>query len=592
MGLLDALSGLTTGDNLGDLGMIGGLLSQRVGEGGASKIIMPALALKMQQQNQERQNRANDLQQLQGAYSMLKQQEFAKMLQARQQGIPYTPNPMLPQMEAKLAELTGLGNLSAKLNPAAAVPPVQMPQMQQRPPMAAPGMAPPSASPMANPDYQPPAQAMHQRAMAPQPPQVPPQPTDGIGGPAGGIGMDWWLAQDASGKSYLEQLAKDHAPQNVRPGGSLAVMGPDGKYNAAFYAPQLGAGMQPQRDATGQVASASLIPGYLQGLAAVKSAESGAAAAGKLPFQTPTVVNTPGQPTLMTPRQQITEATGQDPLSPIVSPQLQTNRNASQLAILQRERQNATDPKDVQALDTQIQALTRAQGSGNPFVYSRPGLPLQDNTAQKAQETLGDSIGKEAGNVFIAGAASVQAKRALAGMTDMAKSYDPGKFQPLKSQLAQYAAPFVGEDTANKILSTNTGDIQGLTSAAIALAGKLTRQTDAQPSQLQFMKTLESMPMADRTPQGFARIMDYLNSMHDYNIEKMVALQQYLGKNNGDPSGFEAEWAKKSKDLPFPWNNPPQAASSDPRVVSVNGKAYRFPSTQAAAAFKQMSGAQ
>jgi hypothetical protein len=32
----------------------------------------------------------------------------------------------------------------------------------------------------------------------------------GAGGPAGGIPMDAWLAQDPSGKTYLEQLAKDH----------------------------------------------------------------------------------------------------------------------------------------------------------------------------------------------------------------------------------------------------------------------------------------------------------------------------------------------------------------------------------------------
>lgn len=50
-----------------------------------------------------------------------------------------------------------------------------------------------------------------QAAPAPQAPQ-PPQPQQGVtyGGPAGGISMQRWLAQDPTGKSYFEQLAKDY----------------------------------------------------------------------------------------------------------------------------------------------------------------------------------------------------------------------------------------------------------------------------------------------------------------------------------------------------------------------------------------------
>jgi hypothetical protein len=509
-------------------------------------------------QKMERENRASDLQQLSGAYNMLKQQEFGKMLAAKQAGQPYTPNPMLPQMETKLSQLTGLGNLSGKFGLTA--PPAQASQ-----PAAAPSLPASQASqysPVVNPEYQ---------AKGPMPQPQAQRDSSGLGGPAGGIPMEAWLAQDPSGKSYLEQLAKDAQPQNVRPGGSLAVKGPSGKYDTAYFSPQLGPGLQPQRDAQGAL-SAAPIPGYNAAAAQREAAQAAATAFGKLPYLPPTAIQTKGAPTLMTPAQAIESATGQPPPNPMqVSPAQQGGRNTNQLAILRSELARAASPQDRAAIQTEIAALQGAQQRGDPFSSQKPvGLELQDQGAGAAQRELGQQIGSQAADTFKTGAASVQAKKQLSLMSDMAKSYTPGMFQPLKSKLAQYAMtiPGVSEDFSNKILNTNAGDIQALTSAAITMAGKLTRQTDAQPSQLQFLKTLESMPSAERSQQGFAKIMDYLNNAHDYNIEKMIAQQQWLDdpKHQGDPSGFEAAWATKAKTLPFIWNQ--QQAKADTKEVS------------------------
>lgn len=495
---------------------------------------------------QERVNRQNDLQQLSGAYNLLKQQEFGKMLAANRNGQPYTPNPMLPQMEQRISQLTGLGNLSGRFGLS---PSTQATQAQ----VAAPTLPAAQASqysPVVKPEYQ---------ASGPMPQSAPQQNNGGLGGPAGGVPMEAWLAQDPTGKSYLDQLAKDSAPQNVRPGGSLAVKGPDGKYTAAFYSPNLGPGMMPKRDVTsGEVVGAAGIPGYIPAASAITASQAAARAFGGLPYEPPTTVQTKGAPTLMTRSQQIEAATGSLPPNPFVPPEVQTARNSGQLEILRQELAKETDPKNQTAIRTEIAALEGAQRRGQPFTSQKPGLELQDQGAAAAQKELGQQVGGIAADVFKTGAASVQAKRSLAEMSDMAKNYQPGMFQPLKSKMAQYLSqlPGISEDDANKLLKTNSGDIQGLTSAAIAMAGKLTRQTDAQPSQLQFMKTLESMPSAERSAQGFQKIMDYLNSMHDYNIEKMIAQQQWLDnpKNQGDPSGFEAAWAQKAKTLPFVWN--------------------------------------
>jgi hypothetical protein len=85
-------------------------------------------------------------------------------------------------------------------------------------------------------------------------PAAPQGQPSGAGGPAGGIPMAAWLAQDPSGKTYLEQLAKDRAPINVRPGGTVYIPGQGAQYTA----PQ--GGIVTSQGPSGP--NASLMPGY------------------------------------------------------------------------------------------------------------------------------------------------------------------------------------------------------------------------------------------------------------------------------------------------------------------------------------------
>lgn len=52
------------------------------------------------------------------------------------------------------------------------------------------------------------------------------------GGPAGGIPMKDWLQVDPTGKEYMQQLAKDQTPINVRPGGTVYTPGKGAEYTA------------------------------------------------------------------------------------------------------------------------------------------------------------------------------------------------------------------------------------------------------------------------------------------------------------------------------------------------------------------------
>ncbi len=526
-----------------------------------------------------RENRQNELQQLLGMHKLMNEDELPRMLEAAANKQPYTPSPGLAALTQRLYSLSGVGQLP--LGPGQSPQPAPQQPASTSPPPEIASQYSMAVKPELRPEGpMPQVSGLMPSAQVSQKPSLP---------DAGGQPWQVWRAVDPTMKTYMAALAKDNEAKALREG-DLVKMDANGNYRSVYQQPKMVPGVVPQRDASGQVTSASAIPGFSDAASQIAGQEAGAREYGKMPYEKPETVQTKGAPTLMTRSQQIEAATGRPPPSPFitpqnlppissretVSPQEQTQRNLKQLQILRSELAGETDPTNRAAIQTEITALSRAVASGQPFTSQKPGLELQDQGAAAAQRELGQKVGGQAAEVFQNGAASVQGKRSLALMSDMAKSYEPGLFQPLKSKFAQYISqlPGVTEDDANKILKTNAGDIQGLTSAAIAMAGKLTRQTDAQPSQLQFLKTLESMPSAERSPQGFQKIMGYLNSMHDYNIDKMVAMQNWLNdpKNQGDPSGFEAAWAQQAKSGPYIWNQQPTATAGSRRYNPATGK--------------------
>lgn len=174
------------------------------------------------------------------------------------------------------------------------------------------------------------------------------------------------------------------------------------------------------------------VPGALGAMGAATQTQAGAQAAGALPFHPPTVVNTQGAPTLMTPQQQIEAATGQPvpqpgagiqavppPQQPLVrgrpdqpgaraaaGPVPVTNptgREASRAAILQSELENEQQQPPSPQRDQNVAQLRAELGKLAPAV---PGLKLQDQGESAEQK----SYGTERGQLL---AAQPQAKAAL-----------------------------------------------------------------------------------------------------------------------------------------------------------------------------------
>lgn len=96
---------------------------------------------------------------------------------------------------------------------------------------------------------------------APQtPPAAPPAAAPTVGGLPRNLAMSLMLA-DPTGKLLAQQQAEmykqSQAPLNVRPGGTVATVGPDGNYRQNYYSPVLAPGMT--RDTGG---AASIVPGF------------------------------------------------------------------------------------------------------------------------------------------------------------------------------------------------------------------------------------------------------------------------------------------------------------------------------------------
>lgn len=198
------------------------------------------------------------------------------------------------------------------------------------------------------------------------------------GGPAGGLPMEAWLQADPTGKSYMEQIAKERAPVNVRPGGTVYIPG----QGPQFTAPNAGA----QTNWQGGQPVTSAVPGAAQVAGQQAQAVAQGTAAGKAPFNLQTV-NTEGAPTLMTEEQAIQAATGKPmpqpgqptPVAPPggwkVPPEVQSQRDQQAGQIIARESQ----PNG---------------GGAIPTRQVVPGLRLQDQGESAQQKSYGTERGQ------------------------------------------------------------------------------------------------------------------------------------------------------------------------------------------------------
>jgi hypothetical protein len=469
----------------------------------------------------ERANRASDLQQLAGTYNLVKQQEFQRMAQAYKLGQPYVPNPLLGQYEARMGQLAGLGNLSGKTGGSAPTLPPAPPQSSPMPSAPAPGMAPPSQSPMADPNYQPPM------VRAPQPPQqsaAAPGLPGGFGGPAGGIPMEVWAAQDPTGKSYLEQLAKDNQPVVLRQG-DLVGKNPDGSYKSLYQQPQSVPGVLPTRDNSGQVTSFREGPGFAQAAGNIKGAETSAVAAAEDPHTMVQVEMADGRK-VMVPRSSLIAAGKPTAagLPFVTSPaQAQQAPKVAQVTVTQPSTQ--ADPWST------IPKRSVPQGMGQS-TYDAAMTKLQADTASKLAEKYGAQADVAQGRQALNNQALDLVNRADTGM---GAAFIGDVKNVLVSRFGIPESDFKNDPAATAALNKD------LMNAAIA---KAKASFGARMSTNEVNNMLKrGAANGDMLMSSIKFLLNTDNVTADYQIQQGNNLGKYLSAG-GDPLQFEAWHAK------------------------------------------------
>lgn len=199
------------------------------------------------------------------------------------------------------------------------------------------------------------------------------------------------------------------------------------------------------------------------------------------------------------------------------------------------------------------------------------GLGVSPGSAAQAEaKETGKELGQYTSKVQGDAANAAVSNRYLDTMEMAARDFTPGKLAPMQSSLIQWAQSMnlpLSEDDKKA-----AGSMQALASMAIKMAGQATRQADAQPSQLQYFKILESMPTEARTADGFNKIVAYLRDANNYSIAKQQNLQQWRQSHGGSAEGFEAAWPTMAQKLPFVWNQGQRAADLKGIVGSTGPK--------------------
>lgn len=205
------------------------------------------------------------------------------------------------------------------------------------------------------------------------------------------------------GKVIQSAYAERGKLQNVRPGGT--VFDPEaGK--PVFTAPQ--GGVQTQWGPQGP--TASVVPNAQELAARGAGMTAGAQAAGKAPYDL-SVVNTPGNPTLMTHQQQIEAATGQPMPSPFALPGAQVPQGATP----------AVPP------------------GAAPAVPRRAGLTLQDQGQSRAQVEIGEGIGKRFNAIQESGFNANNKINKFSRLGTLLDDINTGKLAPAGFEIAAYA---------------------------------------------------------------------------------------------------------------------------------------------------------
>lgn len=523
------------------LGLIGSLFSTRKGQDIGAPLLNYA-GVQMKMAADERANRANDLQQVMGLYSTLRNQEFQRAANAKAQGIPYTENPMIGQLEQRIGQLVNVGNVNASAQPASPIStsrPQDMIPGSQMPPMPQIPQGPQMSTPQ-NPRFDvPPPQSSPQQPMA----SASPNPEDHFGEPAGGMTMQQWAVIDPSGKSYAAALQKEYAPISTR-------YGIFQKQKAGVYNPVGGALPQNAMPYLNGPNGPSVgpLPGQLE----TQAAQTYAGASGKFPFtnvRTGSGAEMPAYLAGLTPPP--------NPFSP-GSPQPQAQRPP---VIGAPPAPQSPRPAASNDPYTGIPTIPQPGGVGQSTQAEQMSKLYADANAAKAKE-LSDLA--NSGNKRLA--MNEQARETVdKADTGIGAALKTVVKNALVSNLGVSENLFDNTPTNNNILDKT------LTGLAIE---RLKTGFGSRPAQSEFQALLNRGAPAQEMMKGAIKyLLATDDAMAQYDINKANYFGGYYTRN-GDPMRFEGEYAKRFPLTPVIQAAHPQTPAQAPAPTAARARTY------------------
>lgn len=204
-----------------------------------------------------------------------------------------------------------------------------------------------------------------------------------------------------------------------------------------------------------------------------------------------------------------------------------------------------------------------------PGFQSGPSPSAQTALTEQAKAAAGiqGDIDKEAEN-------ALASKRILGEMRDLSQDFTPSKIAPFQRTLGEWAQALGLKGFDDQIKSA--GSQQALQKLTAQMATAAMKQFTNRGTQMEFNTFLQNNPNAALTPEGFSKVLGFMEGTADKILAKQQAFVEWKKTHPLETAqDFNAEWNKKMSDE-LTAVKPQKAMDSLPPANSANnGKVIR-----------------
>lgn len=166
---------------------------------------------------------------------------------------------------------------------------------------------------------------------------------------------------------------------------------------------------------------------------------------------------------------------------------------------------------------------------------------------------------------------SIGIRQNLSEMRNLSKNFDPNAANELKLKMGAVAQGLgMPESEVNKFLNTNVGSLGAFQKITAQLAIETVKQISSRATQMEFVKFLENNPNILQSPEGFKRVVDYMDGIAKQHIDKQAEFTKFKEENPASkwvnfPSHYNQTLSKKIDEGAF---NSPSPANSPTKTKS------------------------